>query len=84
MEFAFKYEMRELLRHEKISETHVLAILLTGSAWLFDGKKISCISGISKLFQNFQIFGGMRHTGLMANLHQTCPTHRFSKPKNLK
>ena len=51
MEFAFKYEMWELLRHEKIPETQVLATLLTGNAWLFDGKNICCILGISKLFQ---------------------------------
>ena len=56
MDFAFKYEMWELLRHEKIPDTHVLAILLTGNSLLFNGKKISCISGINKLFQNFQIF----------------------------
>ena len=31
MKFAFKYEMRELLRHEKFPETHVLAKLLTGN-----------------------------------------------------
>ena len=29
----------ELLRHEKIPETLVLATLLTGNAWLFSGKK---------------------------------------------
>ena len=73
MEFAFKYyEMWELLRHEKIPETRVLATLLTGNALLFNGKKISCISGINKLFQNFQIFEGvcpLCRTGLMANLH---------------
>ena len=71
MEFAFKYEMWGLLRHEKFPETHVLATLLTGNALLFNGKKTSCISGIKKLFQNFQIFGGVRHTGLMANLPLT-------------
>ena len=38
MEFAFKYEMWELLRHQKIPETQVLATLLTGNAWLFNGK----------------------------------------------
>ena len=32
MESAFKYEMWELLRHEKFPGTHVLAILLTGNA----------------------------------------------------
>ena len=39
MEFAFKYEMWELLRHEKFPETHVLATLLTGNTLLFNGKK---------------------------------------------
>ena len=39
MEFAFKYEMWGLLRHEKFPETHVLATLLTGNALLFNGKK---------------------------------------------
>ena len=34
-----KYEMWELLRHEKFPETHVLAILLTGNALLFMEKK---------------------------------------------
>ena len=29
-----KYGISELLRHEKIPETHVLAILLTVNAWL--------------------------------------------------
>ena len=64
-----KYEMWELLRHEKFLETHVLATLLTRNAWLFNGKKISCISGINKLFQHFQIFGDVCRTGLMAKLH---------------
>ena len=39
MEFAFKYEMWELLRHEKFPETLVLATLLTGNALLLSGKK---------------------------------------------
>ena len=39
MEFALKYGVRELLRHEKIPETHVLATLLAGTAWLFEGKQ---------------------------------------------
>ena len=34
--------------------------VLTENALLFNGKKIPCISGINKLFQNFQIFGGVR------------------------
>ena len=38
-EFAFKYKKCELLRHEKIPDTHVLATLLTGNALLFNGKK---------------------------------------------
>ena len=65
---CLKYEMWELLRHEKFLETHVLATLLTRNAWLFNGKKISYISGINK-FQNFQIFGDVCCTGLMAKLH---------------
>ena len=67
IEFAFKYEMWELLRHEKFPETNALATLLTENALLFNGKKISCISGINKSFQNFQIFRGVRRTVLMAN-----------------
>ena len=47
MEFAFKYEMWELLRHEKIPETQVLATLLTGNAWLFNEKIYLCIPGIN-------------------------------------
>ena len=43
MESAYKYEMWELLRHEKFLEIHVLATLLTGNALLFNGKKTSCI-----------------------------------------
>ena len=56
MDFAFKYEMWELLRQEKFPETHVLAILLTGNALLFHGNKISCISGINKLISEFPDF----------------------------
>ena len=42
MEFP-KYGIWELhvLRHEIVLQTHVQAILLTGNAWLFNGKKIS-------------------------------------------
>ena len=36
-----KYGIWELLRHKNIPETNVLATLLTGNAWLFNGKKIS-------------------------------------------
>ena len=36
-----EYGIWELLRHKKIPETHVLATLLTGNAWLFNGKKRS-------------------------------------------
>ena len=50
MEFSFKYGIWELLRHEKIPETHVLATLLSENTWQFNGKKIFCISGISELF----------------------------------
>ena len=32
MEFALKYGIRQLLTHEKIPETHVLAALLAGNA----------------------------------------------------
>ena len=56
MEFDLKYEMWELLRHEKFSETHVLVTLLIGNALLFNGKKISCISGVNRSFQNFLRF----------------------------
>ena len=52
MEFALKYGVWEWLRHEKIPETHAVAMLLTENTWLLNGKKISCISGISKLVQN--------------------------------
>ena len=34
MKFAREYEIWELLRHKKIPETHILATLLTGNAWL--------------------------------------------------
>ena len=51
MEFALKYRIWELLRHEKIPETHVLATLLAGNAWLLNGKKISCMAGINESFQ---------------------------------
>ena len=36
MEFALKCGMWGLLIHEKIPESHVLATLLTGNAWLFN------------------------------------------------
>ena len=39
MEFAYKIKMRDLLRHEKFPETHVLATLLTGNALVINGKK---------------------------------------------
>ena len=45
MEFALSYGIWELLRCEKVPETHIQATLLTGNAWLFNGK-ISCKSGI--------------------------------------
>ena len=39
MEFAFKYEMWELLRHEKFPEAQIQATLvLTGHVLLFNGK----------------------------------------------
>ena len=38
-EFSLKYEIRKLLRHEKIPKTHVLATLLTGNARLFNVNK---------------------------------------------
>ena len=41
IEFSFKYGIWELLRHEKIPETHILATLLTGNAWLFNGKQMN-------------------------------------------
>ena len=42
MEFAIKYGIWELLWHEKIPETHVLATQLAGNAWMLNervGKK---------------------------------------------
>ena len=42
MDFAFKYEIWELLRPEEIPETHKLwAIQLTGNAWLIMDKDLS-------------------------------------------
>ena len=84
MEFACLYGICELLRLEKIPETHVLATLLMGNAWLFNVKMIFCIAGMNKLFLEYSDFGGVCRTDLMANLHETCATHRFSKPKMLK
>ena len=81
MEFAFKYDMWELLRHEKFPETHAPATLLTGNALLFNGKKISCISVINMLFQNSQIFGGVRHTSLMAIYIKPVQCPGFQKQK---
>ena len=68
MELALLYGIWKLLRHDKFSKTHVLATLLIKSAKLFNGKKISCISGINKLLQKFKIFGRVFHTGLLATL----------------
>ena len=53
MEFTHHYGIPEILRHEKITGTHVQATQLTGNAWLFNGKKkIPYISGINELSQN--------------------------------
>ena len=46
MEFAFRYRIWELLRHEKVPETHVLATPLTGNA-LVSMKKRSHVYQIS-------------------------------------
>ena len=56
MEFAFKCEMWELLRLAKFPETNVLSTLLTGNAWLLNGKKISCISGYHQDISEFPDF----------------------------
>ena len=60
MELVLLYGIWKLLRHDKFPETHVLATLLTRNAKLFNGKKISCVSGINKLLQNYKIFGCVR------------------------
>ena len=44
--FENYYSIRKFLKT-------ILATLLIEKAWQFTGKKISCISGINKLFQNF-------------------------------
>ena len=51
-----EFTIWELLRHEKISETHVLAALLVGYAWLFNRKKRSLEyhQVINKLVQNLR------------------------------
>ena len=79
MEFALKYEMLALLRHEKFSETHVLVTLLIRNALLFDGKKISCISGINKSFQNFWDF--WRSAPLMWFEFEILPNFPLGFPK---
>ena len=75
MEFALIYGTWELLRHDKILETHVLAILLTGIAWLLYGKKILAYQVSTSYFKIFRFW--------------KCASHRFngnrfSKPKILK
>ena len=56
VEFTLESGIWELLRHEKIPETHVLVTLLTRNACLFNGKKkISCLSGTNSLFQILEI-----------------------------
>ena len=53
MEFALKYGIWELLRHEKIPESHFLATVLAGNAWLFNGKKRSLAYQISTSAHRF-------------------------------
>ena len=55
VEFAFKYEMWEWLRPGKIPETQVLATLLTGNAWLFDGKKYTLHVRYQEVISEFPI-----------------------------
>ena len=52
---GFKNEIWELLGHEKIPETYMLATLLTGNVYLFNGKKdfLNIRYQQLKLYQNF-------------------------------
>ena len=52
--YPFKYGILEILRHEKIPETDVLATLLTGNAWLFIMEKRSLAYQVSTIY--FRIF----------------------------
>ena len=51
MEFAFKYGIWELLRHERIPETQNLALILTVYTCLFKAKNILELSCINSLFK---------------------------------
>ena len=82
MEFDLKNGIWESLRHEEIPETHALTTLLTVNAWLFNGKKTSCISCINKLLQNiFCRCVSHRSDGNFTS--DLCDT-QFSKPEILK
>ena len=48
IEFALRYGILELPRHEKIPETHVLA------AWLLNGKKDLCCQISTSYFRIFR------------------------------
>ena len=65
MEFAFKYEMWESIRHEKFPETHVLATLFLAVKL----KNRYLAYQVSTSYLRISRFGGVRCTGLMANLH---------------
>ena len=69
MEFAFKYEMWELLRHEKFPETHVLATLLTGYALLFNGKKNILHIRYQQVISEFPDFWWCASHRLIGKLH---------------
>ena len=81
MEFAFKYEMWELIGHEQFPETHVLATPLTGNA--FNGKKILHIR-YQQVISDFPDFWRSVSHRFNGKCTLTCVTHRFSKPKKLK
>ena len=61
MEFALKYGIRELLRHERIPETHVLATLLTVEMPGCSMEKRSCACQVSISY--FRIFRFLRGGG---------------------
>ena len=54
MEFAL-YGICKLLRYEKIPETHVLATLLTGKAWLFNVKTLLAKQVSTRYFRIFRL-----------------------------
>ena len=67
MELALKHALWELLRHEKILETYVLATLVTGNALLFNGKKISLNIRYQQVIAEFSDF--WRCASHRLNLH---------------